>query len=64
LSPSKPTGRDTRDADSGAIKNKGDKEMYFICTTRNGFIARRFPASANLKALRRYYGRVVLTNAL
>ena len=38
--------------------------MYFICITRNGFITRRFPASANFKALHSHYGKVVLTNAL
>jgi hypothetical protein len=38
--------------------------MYFLCTTRYGFITRRFSVGANLKMLRHSYGKVVITNAL
>lgn len=38
--------------------------MYAICTTRHGFITRRYYGVINPERLCRYYGKVILTNAL
>lgn len=65
--PSKPNNIFSKDFKKGfalKIQKKGIKNMYFICTTRYGFITRRFSKTANLQMLRRHYGKIVLTNAI
>jgi len=64
LSPSKPARAVSGDADIRAIKKMEVLTMYAICTTRNGFITRRYYGVINPWMLCRHYGKVILTNAL
>ena len=56
--------RSPGDADISAIIIMEVFTMYAICTTRNGFITRRYYGVINPWMLRRHYGKVILTNAL